>query len=147
MPGRTRAPARQPDRYECVHQTFASSQSVGPCGRHLFRFVGVARTEPRRWCASNHAPAAHGMGRFAHPKIRSCRHPVDAGAGSAALRCGSSRVARPMCRGEDIGLGAVHMICCPRVVSPGTLTAQPTMGGGLSDESSAFWVVAFVVSA
>ena len=63
------------------------------------------------------------------------------------MRCGSSGVARPMCRGEDIGLGAVHVICCPRVVSPGTLTAEPAMGCRLSYESSAFWVVAFVVSA
>ena len=52
-----------------------------------------------------------------------------------------------MCRGEDIGLGAVHVISGPRVVSPGTFTAQPAMRGGLSHESSAFWVVAFVVSA
>ena len=52
-----------------------------------------------------------------------------------------------MCRGEDIGLGAVHMICGPRVVGPGTFTAKPAMGRGLSHESSAFWVVAFVVSA
>ena len=52
-----------------------------------------------------------------------------------------------MCRGEDIGLGAVHVIRCPRVVSPGAFTAEPAMRGGLSDESSAFWVVAFVVSA
>ena len=52
-----------------------------------------------------------------------------------------------MCRGEDIGLGAVHVISGPRVVSPGTFTAEPAMGCRLSYESSAFWVVAFVVGA
>ena len=59
----------------------------------------------------------------------------------------SSRVARPMGWGEDIGLGAVHVISGPRVVCPGTFTAKPAMRGGLSDESSAFWVVALVVGA
>ena len=49
--------------------------------------------------------------------------------------------------GEDIGLGAVHVISGPRVVGPGTFAAEPAMGCRLSYESSAFWVVAFVVSA
>ena len=49
--------------------------------------------------------------------------------------------------GEDVGLGAVYVIGCPRVVGPGTFSAEPAMGCRLSYESSALRVVAFVVSA
>ena len=52
-----------------------------------------------------------------------------------------------MSRGEHVGLWAVYVIGCPRVVGPSTFTAQPAMRCRLSDESSAFGVVAFVVSA
>ena len=49
--------------------------------------------------------------------------------------------------GEDIGLGAVHVISGPRVVGPGTFAAEPAMGCRLPNQSSPLGVVALVVSA
>jgi hypothetical protein len=86
------------------------------------------------------------MGHFRLPPPRFWGTPVDAGVGSASLvSCASTGVATAMGCCEDVGLGAEDVVGCPWVVGAWAFATDPAVRGGLSHETSSFWVVASVV--
>ena len=63
------------------------------------------------------------------------------------VACAAAGVAAAVCWGECGVVGAVDVVGCPGVEGAFAFAADPAVGCGLSYESGAFGVVAFVVFA